>query len=329
MPPRLGLDEAERGIAGGDRSVLARAITLIESRRPSDEPVAEELVQRLFSRTGRARRVGVSGPPGVGKSTLVDALGAHLLEQGLRVAVLAVDPSSRFSRGSILGDKTRMPRLAADPRAFVRPSPSGDHIGGVAAKTRGVMALCEAFGFDVVLVETVGVGQSEVEVASMVDTFLLLAQGGAGDELQGIKRGIMEVVDVVAVTKADGDGASRARIAARDLRSALHYMRRRHAAWDPKSVVVSGRTGDGIDALWSTVAAHRDAIEASGELTELRREQSRAWLRAEVQGRVLAALAARSPEVSQRVAGVEADVDAGRLAPSFAARRIADALLTG
>lgn len=321
MVARLSLDEAEAGILAGDRGVLARSITLVESQRDSDQRLGEALVARLLPHTGRARRVGLSGPPGVGKSSFIDALGSALIEAGKRVAVLAVDPSSARSGGSILGDKTRMPRLAVDPRAFVRPSPAGEHLGGVARRTREAMVLCEAFGFDVVLVETVGVGQSETEVASMVDCFVLLALAGAGDELQGIKRGIMEMVDIVAVNKADGDNAKRAKLAARDLANALHYLRRRFEAWEPRAQTTSALTGEGVLELWASVEAHRAALEGSGELDELRRSQSRRWLWALVEEGLVAGFRSR-PEVARKLAELEPKVLAGQLPATTAARAL-------
>lgn len=323
MSRRLGLDEAERGILAHRRGVLARAITLVESVREADRVVAEQLVSRLAPRTGRARRVGISGPPGVGKSTLIEALGTHVLEQGLSLAVLAIDPSSATSGGSILGDKTRMPRLAVDPRAFVRPSPAAEHLGGVARKTREAMLLCEAFGFDVVFVETIGVGQSEVEVASMVDTFLLLALPGAGDELQGIKRGIMEAVDVVAVNKADGDNLPRARIAVRDLSAALRFVRPRFASFRQRALMVSSVEGTGIDGLWEVLLEHRRTIEESGELASLRRRQMKRWFWSEIEEHLRNALVARA-DVASLAASLEAEVEQGRVGAGAAARRVVD-----
>lgn len=323
MSRRLGLDEAERGIVEKSRGVLARAITLVESGREGDRIVAEQLVSRLAPRTGRARRIGISGPPGVGKSTLIEALGCHLLEQGCSLAVLAIDPSSATTGGSILGDKTRMPRLATDPRAFVRPSPAADHLGGVARKTREAMLLCEAFGFDVVFVETIGVGQSEVEVASMVDTFLLLALPGAGDELQGIKRGIMEAVDLVAVNKADGDNLPRARIAARDLSAALRFVRPRFASFRQRALMVSSTEGTGITELWAALVDHRRAIEQSGELAALRRGQMKRWFWSEIDEHLKRALVARA-DVASLASSLEAEVAEGRVGAGSAARRVVE-----
>ncbi|MBL9023586.1 MAG: methylmalonyl Co-A mutase-associated GTPase MeaB [Myxococcales bacterium] len=324
MSRRLSIDEAERGLAAGDRGVLARAITLIESLREDDRLGAEDLVSRVLPRTGRAVRVGLSGVPGVGKSTFIEALGMHLVESGKSVAVLAVDPSSAATGGSILGDKTRMPRLAAEPRAFIRPSPAGGELGGVARRTREAMLLCEAFGFDVVLVETVGVGQSEAVVAEMVDCFVLLALPGAGDELQGLKRGVMELVDVVAVNKADGDNLIRAKRAVRDIKAALQYQRRRLHAWEPRVLPVSALTGSGVVDLWATVEEHRAAIAASGELESIRRSQTKRWLWSLVKEGVMAAFR-ETPEVAARLSQIEAAVEAGALTAPRGARELLEA----
>jgi LAO/AO transport system kinase len=319
---RLTVDEAEAGIAAGDRGVLARAITLVESTRADDRERAEELVTRILPRTGKSLRVGISGVPGVGKSTFIEALGKKLTgERGHKVAVLAVDPSSALSGGSILGDKTRMPALAADPRAFIRPSPAADKLGGVARRTREAMLLCEAAGYDVVLVETVGVGQSETEVASMVDFFLLLLLPGAGDELQGIKRGIVEIADAVAVNKADGDNVPRAKLAAREISSALHYLRHRVPAWTPRATTVSALTGEGLDELWATVLEHRGALEASGDLARVRREQAKRWMWSIIEERLLDGLRA-DPKVAAHLGGIERSVEEGALSPERAARQV-------
>src|ERR687889_404284 len=237
----------------GDRAALARAITLMESRRPDHREAARALLQELMPHTGKAVRVGITGVPGVGKSTAIDALGSMLTEKGHRVAVLAVDPSSTRTGGAILGDKTRMARLAVDPNAFIRPSPSSGTLGGVAAKTREAMLLCEAAGFDVVLVETVGVGQSETAVADLTDFFLVLMLPGAGDELQGIKKGILELADMIAVNKADADGGGRAAAAAAEYKAALHILTPASPTWSPPVTTVSGLTGQGLDDLWAKV----------------------------------------------------------------------------
>src|SRR5215475_9225049 len=253
-PPDLA--RLERGIRAGERAVLARAITLIESRRTDHQKTARQLVQNLLPLTGRAVRVGITGAPGVGKSTTIDALGTSLTGQGHRVAVLAVDPSSARTGGSILADKTRMARLATDENAFIRPSPSAGTLGGVAAKTRETMLACEAAGFDAILVETVGIGQSETAVADMTDFFLALMLPGAGDELQGLKKGLVELADMIAINKADGDNAARARVAAADYGAALHILTPRLAEWQPPVVTCSALTGTGIAALWEHVLDH-------------------------------------------------------------------------
>lgn len=316
--PRLSLDEYERGIAAHDRAILARAITLIESRDEADGALAQLLLSRLMPKTGAARRVGITGVPGVGKSTFIDELGVRLIGRGKRVAVLAIDPSSSISGGSILGDKTRMARLSVAPEAFIRPSPSGLTPGGVARRTRETMLLCEAAGFDVILVETVGVGQGETAVADMVDFFLLLALPGAGDELQGIKKGILELADAIAVNKCDGDGASRARVALRDFKAALRYLPRRRTIWEPQAVAVSGLTGEGIDELWELVEEHRRVLESTGALTALRVEQQRAWMWSLIRERLERAFRAH-PEVAARLGQIEGEVLAGRLTPPAAA----------
>jgi LAO/AO transport system kinase len=317
----LGVDAAVDGILARDRGVLARAITLIESSRDDDRARAEEVIAKLLPKAGSAVRVGLSGVPGAGKSTFIEALGTSLIEAGKTVAVLAVDPSSASTGGSILGDKTRMPRLAVDPRAFVRPSPAGGELGGVARRTREAMLLCEAFGFDVVIVETVGVGQSESAVADMVDTFVLVALPGAGDELQGIKRGVMELVDIVAVNKADGDNVARAKRSERDIRAALHYQRRRFRSWEPRVLPVSALEGKGIMDLWALVEEHHKAIEESGELEALRKAQAKRWLWSLLQEGLVGALRANAA-VNQRLASLEAAVEAGEVSPPAAAREL-------
>ena len=320
--PRLSLDAYEKGVRDCDRSVLAQAITLIESRDAEDGALAQALLTRLLPHTGAARRVGVTGVPGVGKSTFVDELGMRLLAAGKKVAVLAIDPSSTVSGGSILGDKTRMARLSLEPRAFIRPSPSGLSPGGIARRTRETLLVCEAAGFDVVLVETVGVGQGETAVAEMVDFFLVLALPGAGDELQGIKKGVLELADAIGVNKSDGDNAARARIALGDLRSALRYLPRRRPSWDVRTVAISGLTGEGLDELWAVVEEHHQLLEASGELATLRAEQQGSWMWSLITERLERAFRT-NPEVARRLAAVEADVLAGRTTPPLAA----DALL--
>jgi LAO/AO transport system kinase len=316
--PRLSLDAYERGVVDGDRSVLARAVTLVESRDASDAALAQQLLHRLLPRTGGAHRIGITGVPGVGKSTFIDELGMRLIGDAKRVAVLAIDPTSQLSGGSILGDKTRMQRLALDPRAFVRPSPSGLSPGGVARRTRETVLLCEAAGFDVVLVETVGVGQGETAVADMVDFFLVLVLPGAGDELQGIKKGVFELADALAVNKADGDGAARARIALADLRSALRYLPRKRASWQPRALAVSGLTGAGLDELWSVIDEHHRLLAGTGELAALRAAQQRTWMWALIRERLELQLRAH-PAVAASLPRLEAAVEAGTITSSAAA----------
>src|SRR5438132_183937 len=267
-----------RELRAGSRAALARAITLIESRRTDHQAAARALVQALLPDTGKAIRVGITGSPGVGKSTTIDVLGMSLIGQGHKIAVLAVDPSSARTGGSILGDKTRMARLSTADAAFIRPSPASGTLGGVAAKTREAMLLCEAAGFDAVLVETVGIGQSETVVSDMTDFFLVLMLPGAGDELQGIKKGVVELADVIAVNKADGDNLKRAQAAAGEYRAALHILTPRSPNWTPPVVTYSALTGDGVRDLWDQILVHRQRMTGTGELAKVRREQQVKWM---------------------------------------------------
>jgi LAO/AO transport system kinase len=266
------------GVLAGDRAVLARTITLLESSNLDHRRTAQEVLQRLLPHSGGAHRVGITGVPGVGKSTFIDQLGVNLTGAGHRVAVLAVDPTSSRTGGSILGDKTRMERLAVDPGAFIRPSPAGRTLGGVTRATRETILVCEAAGFDVVLVETVGVGQSETVVADMVDFFLVLMLAGAGDDLQGIKKGVLELADMIAVNKADGDNRSRAELAAADYRMALHLMTPASPTWTPPVLTCSGLADEGLDEVWHQVQVHRSKLGATGELEDRRRAQQVRWL---------------------------------------------------
>jgi LAO/AO transport system kinase len=314
-----------RGIRGGERAVIARAITLVESRRADHLKAARHLVQELLPATGKAVRVGITGVPGVGKSTTIDALGTFLAGKQHKVAVLAVDPSSARSGGSILADKTRMSRLGTDPNAFVRPSPSSGTLGGVAAKTRESMLILEAAGYDVVLVETIGTGQSETMVADMTDFFLVLMLPGAGDELQGLKKGVVEIADMIAINKADGDNRRRAMAAAAEYRAALHILTPRSQTWTPPVVTYSALTGDGIAALWDTVLDHRNRMEKSGELDARRREQQVKWMWAMLEDRVFARLRS-DPAIKAKLPRIEKAVAEGRMTPALAVDEIATAL---
>ena len=314
-----------RGICGGDRATLARAITLIESKRADHRSAAHHLVQELLPLTGKAVRLGITGAPGAGKSSTIDALGTYLTSQGRKVAVLAVDPSSTRTGGSILGDKTRMGRLGSDPHAFIRPSPSSGTLGGVAAKTRETMLLCEAAGYEVVMVETVGIGQSETAVADMTDFFLVLMLPGAGDELQGLKKGIVELADMVAVNKADGDNIARAKVAAAEYRAALNILQPQSKTWSPPVVTYSALTGNGISGLWSQVMAHKRLMIESGELATRRREQQVKWMWSMLEERLTARLRS-DPAVRGKVRQAEAQVAVGKLSPTLAVEEIAQLL---
>jgi len=316
------LTDLGRGIRARERAVIARAITLIESRRSDHQKAARRLVQELLPLTGKAIRVGITGEPGVGKSTTIDALGTFLTSKGRKVAVLAVDPSSTRSGGSILADKTRMPRLSSDADAFVRPSPSSGTLGGVAAKTRESMLICEAAGFDVVLVETIGTGQSETIVADMTDFFLVLMLPGAGDELQGLKKGVIEIADMLAINKADGDNVKRAQAAAAEYRAALHILNPRSPTWSPPVVTYSALTGAGIAELWDNILDHRQRMTNAGELDACRREQQVKWMWAMLEERVFARLKS-DPALRAKLPRIEAAVAAGRMSPAIAVEEIA------
>jgi LAO/AO transport system kinase len=319
------LADLARGIRARERAVIARAITLIESRRSDHQKAARRLVQELLPLTGKAIRVGITGAPGVGKSTTIDALGTFLTSKGHKVAVLAVDPSSSRSGGSILADKTRMPRLGSDANAFVRPSPSSGTLGGVAAKTRESMLICEAAGHDVVLVETIGTGQSETMVADMTDFFLVLMLPGAGDELQGLKKGVIEIADMLAINKADGDNIKRAQTAAAEYRAALHILNPRSRSWSPPVVTYSALTGAGIADLWDNVLEHRQRMGDAGELDARRREQQVKWMWAMLEERVFARLKS-NPALRGKLPRIEAAVAAGRMSPALAVEEIASLL---
>jgi len=330
MPPvqMSNIEQLARDIRSGQRVVLSRAITLIESKRADHRRAAAALTQELLKDTGKAVRVGITGAPGVGKSSMIEALGSMLTTQGHKVAVLAVDPSSRRTGGSILADKTRMAKLANDERAFVRPSPSSGTLGGVAARTRETMLLCEAAGYDVILVETVGVGQSEIAVADMTDFFLVLALPGAGDELQALKKGVVELADMIAVNKADGDNLARAKLAAAEYSAVLHILSARSPNWAPPVITCSALSGDGVAQLWAHVLDHQKKLTASGELKTRRGEQQVKWMWTMLEERLFEPL--RSDRaLKTALPRIEAEVAAGRLAPASAVEQIAAMLTSG
>jgi LAO/AO transport system kinase len=318
---RISVNDYVSGIAAGDRALLARAITLVESTNPEHGRMAQEVLQELLPRTGNAVRLGMTGVPGVGKSTTIDQLGMNLVADGHQVAVLAVDPTSKRSGGSILGDKTRMSALAQEKNAFIRPSPSSGTLGGVTRRTRETMALVEAAGFDVVIVETVGVGQSEVAVADMVDFFLVLLLSGGGDDLQGIKKGIIELADMIAINKADGDNIKRAERAAADYKAALQIFTPAGVTWFPPVVTVSGLDNRGLKELWAKVLEHREKMTATGEFQSRRQEQAVSWMRDMLEGRLMAALKA-NPKVAAELPTIESSVRNGTLLPTLAVERI-------
>ncbi|WP_420564260.1 methylmalonyl Co-A mutase-associated GTPase MeaB [Thalassobaculum sp.] len=320
----LSVDDYVAGVRAGDRAVIARAITLVESRKPAHRDLAQEMLVRLLPHAGAAHRVGITGVPGVGKSTFIEALGKHLTGNGHKVAVLAVDPTSGRSGGSILGDKTRMTDLGQDENAFIRPSPSAGTLGGVARATRETMVVVEAAGFDVVLVETVGVGQSEVTVADMVDMFMVLMLPGAGDELQGIKKGILEIADMLVINKADGDNKDRAQRAAREYKGALHILQQADPDWSPRVLICSALIKQGIDEVWGTLKEHRQALEAAGSFERKRAGQQVRWMWAMVRDRLIGALEGH-PEVKALVPELEAAVVDGDTTPAVAATRILEA----
>jgi len=325
-PRRRELSEADyvAGVRGGDRAVLGRAISLVESNARAHHELAQNVLTQLLPFTGKALRVGISGVPGVGKSTFIEALGTMLTKQGHKVAVLAVDPTSERTKGSILGDKTRMVSLSQDRNAFIRPSPSSGSLGGVGRKTRETMLLCEAAGFDVVLVETVGVGQSETMVAEMVDFYLVLMLAGAGDELQGIKRGILELADMIAVNKADGGNEKQAERARLEYEGALHLMHAGKDGWQVPVVKCSGATGHGLDSLWANIERHRSEGEASGLLQQRRQEQLLRWTWQMVEQELLSTLR-NHPDVQRVVPEIERKIHGDELTATLGAQRILEA----
>jgi LAO/AO transport system kinase len=314
-------EQTAAAIRAGDRVALARAITLVESAKPEDQAAAQALLETLLPHTGKSIRVGISGVPGAGKSTLIDQLGLNLVAQGHKVAVLAVDPTSSRTGGSILGDKTRMGRLASEPNAFIRPSPAGDALGGVTKTTRETIALAEASGHDVVLVETVGVGQSETSVANMVDVFVVVAIPGAGDELQGIKRGLLELADIIAVNKAEGNQVERANRAAMEYKTALHILSAANPSWDPQVLTISARDNRGLDELWAKVVQRHQAMQGAGALEQRRSDQAAAWMREIFEQRLLAAFKG-GRRAARHFQELEDKVRQGKMTPGAAAEEL-------
>lgn len=325
---RLTLDDYEAGVLAGDITVLSRAITLVESHRPDHEALAQQLLTRVLPSAGNSVRVGISGVPGAGKSTLIEALGCLLADRGHKVAVIAVDPSSSVSGGSILGDKTRMLRLAGHPRAFIRPSPSAGSLGGVARKSRETILLCEAAGFDVILVETVGTGQNEITVRSMVDCFLLLLLAGAGDDLQGMKKGIMEIADILTVNKADGENTRRAQLACAETNRSLHFLQPSTPGWTSRCLTCSALEPATLAAMWEHVEEFTKEARASGVWEERRKKQSVAWMRSLI-AEDLEQRFARHPVVRDMLPHLEAEVAGQSLPAASAARRVLDAFFEG
>jgi len=332
--PVPGLEMAQdyetiaRAVRDGNRRALAQAITLIESTRADHRAAASKLLEQLMPYSGNSIRLGISGVPGVGKSTFVEALGNHVIDEGHRVAVLTVDPSSAISGGSILGDKTRMELLSRRPEAYIRPSPAGSTLGGVTRRSREALILCEAAGFDVVIVETVGVGQSETKVADMTDMFVLLQLPGGGDELQGIKRGIMELADLILINKADDELQALAARSVADYRNALRLLHRRSINWKVEVRTCSARDGDGIAEAWELVLQHHSVLESSGELKKRRAAQARDWMWSEVSDNLLTALQS-DKQVREKIPLLEAAASAGQIAPTIAARQLLDLFLNG
>jgi LAO/AO transport system kinase len=324
--PRAGLsvDDYVSGVLAGNRAMLGRTITAIESRNPKHQKLAQEIILKLLPYAGKAFRIGITGVPGVGKSTFIESFGCKLINEGLKVAVLAVDPTSPLSGGSILGDKTRMMNLAQQENAFIRPSPSGGTLGGVARTTRQTMVVCEAAGYDVILVETVGTGQSEVAVADMTDFFLVLMLPGAGDELQGIKKGVLEIADMIVVNKADADNEIRAKQAVVHYRNALHIMQPRSPNWSPPVTMCSALHNVGLEEIWKHLLTYREKLGATGELHQRRQGQRVKWMWAMVKDRLMSDLV-NHPSVVEQLPNIQTELRNGRLTVTLAAERILEA----
>jgi LAO/AO transport system kinase len=322
---KITLPEYFEGVRSGDRALLGRALTLIESNAPHHQKMAQELLTRLLPFTGNSVRIGISGPPGVGKSTFIEAFGMHLIRQAHKVAVLTIDPSSSISRGSILGDKTRMEQLSKDANAFVRPSPSGGALGGVARKTRESILVCEAAGYDIILIETVGIGQSEIDVRHMVDCLLLLQIAGAGDELQGIKKGIVEIADIIVVNKAEGENRRRAEATQKELEIALHYLMPFTPGWQPPVLLTSALSGKGIKEVWEIVEKFINFTRSNGFFTRQRKEQARHWFR-QMTDLMMQQLFLQQPQVADQVSHYEQLVVEGKMPPLKAAEEIVNFL---
>lgn len=325
MQPTPTIQQLSAGIRKGDRTMLGRAITLVESTRPEHQAKAQELIQSLLPYTGHAIRVGITGVPGAGKSTFIDAFGMHLIGLGRKPAILAIDPSSKLTKGSILGDKTRMQRLSVAPEAFVRPSPSAGALGGVAGKTRETILICEAAGFDTVIVETVGVGQSETQVSEMVDFFLLLMLAGAGDELQGMKRGIMEMADALVINKADGDNIAAAKRAAAEYKNALHLFPPSNSSWVPKVATCSSITGNGVDDVWQTIENYAQQMQGNGHWLQKRQAQEMFWFQEHL-NQLLKERLYRNTEHQAQLKTLEVQVSRGTINAYSAAWQFVDGL---
>ncbi len=314
------------GILKGDRVLLSQAITLVESENPEHQNIAQQIIENCLPHTGNSIRIGITGSPGVGKSTFIEAFGKHLTSLDHRLAVLAIDPSSQLSRGSILGDKTRMSKLAADPKAFIRPSPSGSSLGGVARKTRETIILCEAAGFDTIIVETVGVGQSEMTVHSMVDFFLLLLLPGAGDELQGIKRGIVEMADLIAVNKADGDRIKAAKLAKRQYQNALHLFPPKENSWSPSVVTCSALNNDGIEKIRESIFDFQKQTKANNFFEKNRQKQSLRWFHESIEG-LLKEMFYQNPKMKEELSKIETAILNDKQSPFRAAKNLLETFL--